>query len=67
MNISIFQARLPSGDYAQLKERAYQQRKSINALVVEAVRKLLEDERRERTAIKQPPEGGGEPEKGETR
>lgn len=49
MNVSIFQARIPSGIYAELKERAYRERKSVNALVVEAVAKLLGAEGKEKT------------------
>ena len=41
MNVSIYQARLPADLYAALKERAYQERRSVNSLVVEAVQKLL--------------------------
>ena len=41
MNVSIYQARLPADLYAALKERAYQERRSVNSLVVEAVAKLL--------------------------
>lgn len=35
------QVRYPAELYAVLKERAYQERKSVNALVVEAVERLL--------------------------
>ena len=39
------QVRYPADLYATLKERAYQERKSVNALVVEAVAKLLNEKR----------------------
>lgn len=35
------QVRYPADLYAALKERAYQERRSVNSLVVEAVAKLL--------------------------
>lgn len=41
MGVAIYQARIPSELYEALKEQAYRERKSVNALVVEAVRQLL--------------------------
>lgn len=38
-------ARFPADIYERLKDRAYQERKSVNALVVEAVKRLLEEEK----------------------
>lgn len=41
MGVAIYQARIPAELYEALKEQAYKERKSVNALVVEAVRRLL--------------------------
>ena len=43
------QVRYPADLYAALKERAYQERRSVNSLVVEAVAKLLGAEGKEKT------------------
>lgn len=42
MGITLYQVRFPVELYQALKERAYKERRSVNSLVVEAVRRLLE-------------------------
>lgn len=39
------QVRYPADLYATLKERAYQERRSVNSLVVQAVERLLNEKR----------------------